>query len=171
MKKWLRRIRGAVGIGLTWAAGWAPLGAILGLFNFASGAAGFGSAPAWLAATSALFAALGFVSGVAFSTALGISEGRRRFDEMSIPRFAGLGAVGGVLVGGLLVTLSVSLGGWPGLVNLLGNLAIMGLLGAGSSAGTLALARRAEAGELLETGEDLAAAELTEGRTQLSLHE
>lgn len=171
MRKWLRRIRGAVGMGLTWAAGWAPIGAILGLFNFASGAAGFGSGPAWLLATSALFAALGFVSGVTFSTALGITEGRRRFEEMSIPRFAGLGAVGGVLVGGLLVTLSVSFGGWPGLVSLLGNLGIMGLLGAGSSAGTLALARRAEAGEFLEAGKGLADAALTEGETQLLVGE
>jgi hypothetical protein len=30
MKKWLQRIRGAIGIGLTWAAGWAPIGAITG---------------------------------------------------------------------------------------------------------------------------------------------
>jgi hypothetical protein len=171
MRKWLRRIRGAVGMGLTWAAGWAPLGAILGLFNFASGAAAFGSGPAWLAATSALFAAAGFVCGVTFSTALGITEGRRRFDQMSIPRFAGLGAVGGLLVGGLLVTLSVSLGGTPGLVDLFVNMGIVGLLGAGSSAGSLALARRAEGRELLETGEDLADAGLTEGEPQVLLRE
>ena len=30
MNTWLQRIRGAIGIGLTWAAGWAPIGAITG---------------------------------------------------------------------------------------------------------------------------------------------
>ena len=165
MRDWLRRIRGAVGMGLTWAAGWAPLGAILGLFTFASGAAAFGSGPAWLAFTSAILAASGFLCGVAFSTVLGITEGRRRFDQMSLPRFAGLGAVGGLLVGGLLVTLSVSLGGAPDLLDVLVNLGIVGLLGAGSSAGSLALARREEDRELLEAGEDLVDAGLTEGET------
>ena len=31
MKKWLKRIRGVLGTGLTWAAAWSPFGAILGL--------------------------------------------------------------------------------------------------------------------------------------------
>jgi hypothetical protein len=30
MKTWFQRIRGTIGIGLTWAAGWAPLGALTG---------------------------------------------------------------------------------------------------------------------------------------------
>jgi hypothetical protein len=29
LKKWLRRIRGAVGMGLTWAAGWAIGGVLI----------------------------------------------------------------------------------------------------------------------------------------------
>jgi hypothetical protein len=32
MKKWLRRIRGAVGMGLIWAAGWALVGVLIELF-------------------------------------------------------------------------------------------------------------------------------------------
>jgi hypothetical protein len=31
MKTWIQRVRVAIGIGLTWAAGWAPLGAVTGL--------------------------------------------------------------------------------------------------------------------------------------------
>ena len=166
MKNWLRRIRAAIGMGLTWAAGWAPLGAILGLMNFASGATAFGSGPAWLAFTSAVFAASGFLCGAAFSAVLGITEGRRRFDQMSLPRFAGWGAVGGLLVGGLLVTISVSLGGTPDLLDLFVNLGFVGLLGAGSSAGSLALARRADDRELLEAGEDLVEAGLAEKETR-----
>lgn len=166
MRKWLKRIRGAVGIGLTWAAGWAPLGTLLGLFTFASGAAAFGSGPAWLAATSAVFAASGFLCGAAFSTVLGITEGRRRFDQLSLPRFASWGAVGGLLVGGLLVTIVVSLGGTPDLLDLFVNVGFVGLLGAGSSAGSLALARREDDRELLEASEDLLDAGLTEVETR-----
>ena len=29
-KNWLQRVRGAIGIGATWAAGWAPIGAVTG---------------------------------------------------------------------------------------------------------------------------------------------
>ena len=31
MKKWLRRVRGALGMGLIWAAGWALVGVLIGL--------------------------------------------------------------------------------------------------------------------------------------------
>lgn len=171
MREWQRRIRGAVGMGLSWAAGWAPLGAILGFFTLSTGVAAFGSAPVWLAVTSAFLAASGFLCGVAFSTVLGITEGRRRFDQMSLPRFAGLGAVGGFLVGGLLVTLSVSWGGAPSLLDFLVNMGVVGLLGAGSSAGSLALARRAEGGEALGDGEDFIDVELTERETQVLIGE
>ncbi len=34
MKKWLRRIRGAVGMGLTWAAAWSGVAFILSLVGF-----------------------------------------------------------------------------------------------------------------------------------------
>ncbi len=33
MKKWLRRIRAAVGLGLTWAAGWALVGMLIELIQ------------------------------------------------------------------------------------------------------------------------------------------
>ena len=94
---WLRRIRGALGMGLTWAAGWAPIGAVLGLALgvsvFAGSAMSLGAmAGRW----AGLFAALGLLGGALFSTVLRIAEGRRRFDELSLPRFAAWGAVGGV---------------------------------------------------------------------------
>ncbi len=86
MKKWLKRIRGAVGIGLTWAVAWFAAGAIIGVVFFGGGVIE-------LFANALLLAVSGFVGGVAFSGVLGIAEGRRRFDEMSLPRFAGWGGV------------------------------------------------------------------------------
>ena len=87
MKRWLQRLRGAVGTALLWAAGWSGAGlvfALLGLFGTL--------APADYAVFAGIFGAMGFVSGAAFSGVLAIIEGRRRFDEMSLPRFAAWGA-------------------------------------------------------------------------------
>ncbi len=78
MKKWLRRIRGAVGMGLTWAAGWSPIGAVIGLvMGVVLGGVPLGVV---VARYVGMFAALGFFGGAIFSTVLRIAEGRRRFD-------------------------------------------------------------------------------------------
>ena len=74
---------------------------------------------------------------------------------MSVPRFAAWGALGGFL---LTVFVQLSVGG-PGLSIIAAT--VTTLLGAGSAAGSLALARRAEDRELLEAGEE--ALGLTEG--------
>ena len=141
MKKWLKRIRGAVGLGLTWAAAWFGVGIIFfsGLLVF--GVAPVGAGLAAVVANSVVFAAVAFIGGAMFSVVLGITEGRRRFDQMSMLRFAGWGAVGGLLL-------------WASLGEGVVVAGIMTLLGAGSAAGSLALARRAEDRELLEAGEE-----------------
>jgi hypothetical protein len=77
---------------------------------------------------------------------LKLVAGRRRFDELSLGPFAGWGAVGGLLFWGLLAATAGS-GGEPLLL-----LPVFALAGAGSAAGTLALARKAEAPKLLDTG-------------------
>ncbi len=95
MKKWLKRIRGAVGMGLTWAAAWFGAGVIFLSALVVFGAPPVGTGLAEVVFNSVLLAVAGFIGGAAFSGVLGIAEGRRRFDEMSLPRFAGWGAVGG----------------------------------------------------------------------------
>ncbi len=161
MKKWLRRIRGAVGMGLIWALGWAPIGALVGLVvGVLSGAPLGGIAVNYVA----MFAVLGFLGGDIFSTVLQITEGRRRFDELSLPRFTAWGALGGLLLGGLAVMVGL-LG--PGLSFV--DAIIAGtttLLGAGSAAGSLVLARRADDSELLDAGEEAADVGLTEQETR-----
>ena len=158
MKKWLKRIRGAIGMGVTWAAGWAPVGAVTGLI---AGVV-LGGVPLGVIATNyaALFGVLGFVGGTIFSTVLRVTEGRHRFDQLSLPRFVAWGALGGLLLGVLAVTAGI-LG--PGLTILDAVIAgVSTLLGAGSAAGSLALARRADDRELLEHGADVADIGLTE---------
>ena len=160
MKKWLRRIRGAIGMGLTWAAAWGGAGMIVTL--------GFllrtGSRPD--APFPLMFGGAGFVAGLIFSGVLGLVDGRRRFDQMSLPRFAAWGAVGGFLLAATFV-LAVSLSGDP---RFLWNLVVVGPLFAvaagGSAAGSLALARRARDRALLETTADVTTVGLPEGEAR-----
>ncbi len=156
MKKWLQRIRGAIGIGVAWAVGWAPVGALTGLITGAL----LGGVPLGVIVTNyaAMFGVLGFFGGTIFSTVLRIAEGRRRFDQLSLPRFVGWGALGGLLLGMLAVTAGI-LG--SGLTTLGAGIAgVATLLGAGSAAGTLFIARAAENGALLNEGEGVARAGL-----------
>jgi hypothetical protein len=148
MKKWLRRIRGAIGMGLTWAIAWFGAGIILLLV------VGFGAADVPF---PILFGVFGFLAGVTFSGVLGLVEGRRRFDQMSLPRFAGWGAVGGLLLSGILAWAA----GLGGEYLVLGP--VFALAGAGCAAGSLALARKAEEPDLLDADADVAELGLTEG--------
>jgi hypothetical protein len=147
MKKWLRRIRAAVGIGLTWAAAWFGAGMILLLI------VGFGAADVPFPLG---FGLLGFLAGVIFSGVLGIAERRRRLDQMSLPRFAIWGAVGGLLLSGPFV-LTAGLG-----AELLVLGPVFALAGAGSAAGTLALARQAGERVSPDANADAAQPALTE---------
>jgi len=129
VQKWLRRVRGAVGIGLTWAAAWFAAGMLLLLVVGPDAA----DVPFPL-----FFGLLGFLTGAMFSLVLGIMARRRRFDQMSLPRFAGWGAVGGLSLSSMLI--------WTAGPD--ADFLVVGpvftFAGAISAAGTLALARRAE---------------------------
>lgn len=153
MKNWLRRVRGAVGMGLAWAVAWFGAGLVVLLV------VGFGAADVPFPLG---FGLLGFLAGVTFSGILGVVEGRRSFEELSLPRFAGWGGAGGLLLS-VVFALVVAL---TGDTTLLHNLAFLGPLfaaaGAGSAAGSLVLARRAEEPERLDHGADVVEAGLTE---------
>jgi hypothetical protein len=101
------------------------------------------------------FGAFGFVAGVTFSGVLGLVEGRRRFEQMSLPRFAAWGAAGGFLLSAIFVAV-VALVENPAFIS---NLVVLGpvfaVAGAGSAAGALAIARKAQHRELAESGEDV----------------
>jgi len=152
MKKWLRRIRGAIGMGLAWATAWFGAGLILLLI------VGFEAADVPFPLG---FGFLGFLAGVTFSGVLGLVEGRRRFDQMSLPRFAAWGGVGGLLFSAIFVW-AAGLGGG----NLLVLGPVFGLAGAASAAGSLALARRAGDRGLLEGGADVEEVGLSEDETR-----
>jgi hypothetical protein len=156
MTKWLQRMRGAIGMGLTWAAAWVPVGAVTGLITGV--ALGF---PLGRIATNyaVMFGVLGFVGGTIFSTVLSIAEGRRRFAQLALPRFVAWGALGGLMLGGLAVTAGLLGSGFTILGAVIAGVAT--LLGAGSAASTLVIARAADNQALLKESGGVAHARLT----------
>jgi hypothetical protein len=127
-------------MGLTWAAAWSAVGFV----------------PRWIFGINAdlpfpiLFAGLGFIAGVTFSGLLMLTEGRRRFDQMSLPRFAGWGAVGGLLLSALFVK-----GASYGWGEILALSTMFASASAACAAGSLAVARGAVRRELPDGDGDL----------------
>lgn len=144
MQLWRRRIRGVVGMALLWAAGGAGVGGLIELLdNVLPGGLAMASAVDMWPQTLAI---PGFLGGAVFAVVLGVAGGRRRFDELSLPVFAGWGAVAGVLLGALGMAI-----GAPAPF-----LAVTTLLSAGAAAGSLTLARMAEGRDRLAAGADAA---------------
>lgn len=134
MRKWMRYLRGAIGMGVTWAAALAVVGFV----------------PRWVLGFESdlpfplLFGGLGFIAGVMFSVLLVLTEGRRRFDELSLWRFAAWGAVGGLLLSALFVSGAAL--GWGEVLAISATFAVAS---AACAAGSLAVARRAGRRELI----------------------
>ena len=155
MKQWARRIRAAIGMGLIWGAAWSVAGALLarvpGLYS---------DLPFAL-----LFAPLGFVTGIIFSGILVALEGRGWFARLSLARFAGWGAVSGLLLSGIFVVGAALRGDsvWREFLVFAPALAISSAV---CAAGSLAVARWAERRELSGTGADPAEAELGDDETR-----
>ncbi|MBL8987450.1 MAG: hypothetical protein JNJ80_14355 [Gemmatimonadetes bacterium] len=145
MSTWARRLRGTIGMGLTWALGWAVIGGgvMEGIFD------PHGKILDMWPQTLAI---PGFIGGVVFSGLLWATAGRRRFEELSLSRFAGWGAVVGVLLG----SLALAAGAAGGVASLWVRVAVilgpMALLSAVSATGSLALARLAAGGSRLASG-------------------
>ena len=172
MKKWSRRIRGAVGMGLTWAVGWAFAGLLIGVASALLPGLPWDAFFRVFDAPLPALAIPGFVGGVLFAAVLGIAGRRRRFDELSLPRFAAWGAVGGLLlslVPAAMVAVGLASLGRPdfGLWQLTAVIsAPLTLLSAVSASGSLALAQRAEQRVLLDAGADVTDVGLAEGEAQ-----
>ena len=151
MRKGLRRVRGAIGMGFTWGAAWSAAGLV----------------PRWVlgfnpdAPFPIIFGVLGFFAGVTFSALLTLTQGRRRFDEMSLPRFAAWGAAGGLLLSALFAR-AASLG-WTDVLMVAPTFAVASAV---CASGSLALARRAVRQELPDGRGRAAETGLTDQDTQ-----
>jgi len=154
MNKWLRRLRGVVGMGVAWGVIWAVGGLLIGV---ASNLLPFLPWHYFFSVWDAL-ALPGFLGGCLFAGVVAAAAKRDRFDELSLPRVAAWGAVGG-----LLVSLIPPAMGAVGLVHLREGLSMgavwavvappLVLLSAASAAVSLLLARIAE-GRVEDADED-----------------
>ena len=165
MKSWLRRIRGALGLGLSWGITGFLAGTVLELLhNLWPNPVG-GAFDLWPMA----LAGPGLLAGRAFSVVLGIAGRRYRFDELSVPRVAAWGAIGGALVSlipAAMVGLGLASANVPLLEITLGILLPFSVGGAVAAAGTLRLAQMSEDGSLLREGDRAAEVGLTEEERQ-----
>lgn len=144
MRTWLRRIRGALGMGVTWGAVWSAAGLVLAVVTRFQADAPF----------PLIFGVLGFAAGVIFSALLTLTEGRRGIDRMSLPRFAAWGAAGGLLLSAVF-SRAASLE-WG---DVLAIVPAFMLASAVCASGSLALARRAVTRALPEGEQEIASLE------------
>ena len=143
MKVFLKRLRGIIGTGLTWAVGWMgliglvvfPVLALLGNPIFSD----FGL----YLKNVFIVGQLGFIAGGSFGLVLTALERRKKLENLSFTRIALWGGIGGLVL--------VAIGGPSGGIWFLGPI-LCTLMGIGSATGTVALAKRAER-KLIE-GED-----------------
>ena len=167
--KWLKRIRGTIGIGLTWAFGWAVGGIMIGVASVVLPGLPWQLFFDVFDAPLPAFAIPGFFAGVFFSTVVGIAARRRRLSELSLPRFVAWGALAGVLVTlfpfalvavGLASRGGSSVGGWQILSVITGPFV---LLSAASAAITLKVARYAQRQEFGDVTDAMGDGALADG--------
>jgi hypothetical protein len=151
MPKWLGRIRGAIGMGLSWAVVWGVVGMV----------------PRWIFGFNTdvpfplIFSVLGFIAGVIFSSLIALLERRRELDQLTLPRFAGWGAVSGILLSAVFTRVASLDGGDVLLIA-----PVFAVACAICASGSLALAKRAEMRELREGRPDAITAALRNRQKQ-----
>jgi hypothetical protein len=143
-----QKTRATLGTVMMWSVGWAACGLALGVLRLALVAAlgAWHPAPLLLLLLPALrWAVLGAAAGALFALALRRS-GRRlpSLEALSPPRAAVWGAGAGLALplGVLVAALALGAVAWPAAL-VLGVLGLGAALGAGTAAGTVAIARRA----------------------------
>ena len=135
MKRLLRRLRGVVGIGLTWAVGWGLVGGILTAALWAFRPQDFDTGENVMMG-AALFAMAGFLCGSAFSLLFALAERRRAVNDLSVLRAAVWGGIGAAALP-ILTTMNDSMA------------ILFAPLGAAFAAGAVALAKHGARREAL----------------------
>jgi len=145
VSRWLRIIRGMVGMGLTFSAGVGAIASLVAGALWLITGAPFREL-AFPVVASSIWA---FPIGVAFSGVIALTARGRTFERLSVPRFAALGAAAGLALFGVL-----ALNAWDAwsLPTAIANATLFVLLGGGSATASLLIARRA--GGVLEAGDE-----------------
>lgn len=155
MAGWKRIARGMFGTGLTFGIGIGAITFGIGLLAIAFGNATFSDLR-----FAARAGVVGFILGVGFSGILAATARRKRFTQLSLPRFTLLGAGAG-LIYFLLISMNAYRVWTPGVA--LWNFLLLTMMGGGAAATTLLVARKASAS--LDSGDELLS--LSEGESDL----
>lgn len=146
----LRRLRGLIGLSLAWGIAWVPLG--LTVYFIERTVNGYTVRWTELPQIAARLGTVGALCGFAFGVVIAITERRRTFGKLSLARIATWGAIGGFAFPIMLISLGAR---GIGATTTATIFAIYGALGAVTSLGTLAIARRAPALEYGDTEKHL----------------
>ena len=142
MRKLLQKMRGLLGVGITWGTLWAGIGAGIGIVIGAV-------RPEVWEWTNPIFewavgmGLYGFVSGIGFGTLLTLREGRRSLLDLSLRRTALWGLLGGAVVPLLFGAAGMFPAGTT-LLDVLGAIGVTGFLGGTFAPASVAIAQRAE---------------------------
>ena len=159
MKQWLKRARGAFGMGVIWAVVWAPVAVLIGTQIIDPTDAM--DEMWWMVG-----AIPGFLSGVVFSAVLSRVARRQRIDDLSVARVGAWGALAGLLVGILPFVLGDS-GGRPEIFLATVVITSITMLSAASAAASLAMAQRAQKRDALNDRVSLEVLALIPGDVRL----
>jgi hypothetical protein len=148
MKRWVRRLRGILGIGVLWSFTGGILGVLAG--GAASLLVGLPFIPAILV-FGASGCGAGLVLGAAFASLLTLAEGRRSLEELSTARAALWGGLAGAVLISGWIEISLALTERPAFVlssEQIGAIIVAAAVGYGAisavmAAGTVAIAKRA----------------------------
>jgi threonine/homoserine/homoserine lactone efflux protein len=164
MRQSLKRIRGAIGMGITWALGWAPVAVLVGTQIIDPDDS---MDEMWV-----MVGALpGFLSGVLFSIVVGVAARRQRLDELTIARVARWGAIAGLFIGILPFLIGDTDGSPPAWLLAAIIIPTFTVLSTLSAAGSLAIARRALRRESANIDAAFAGMELTDAERESLLGE
>lgn len=149
MSNWPLRLRGMVWMCLTWAAGWAVTGLLIGATSLVTPWLPWDAFFRVFDAPLPVLGMPGFIGGAIFSIVIGTAERRSKFEDLSLGRFTAWGAAAGLLlslVPAAMVAMGLAhlhyhgQGLWQLTAQICGPLT---LLGAVSGAASLRLARAA----------------------------
>ena len=145
MKGFLRRLRGIIGTGLTWAVGWMGLIGLV-VFPVLALLGNPVSADFGLYLKNVLIVGVGgFITGTAFGVVLTALEHRKKLQDLSLLRIAIWGGIGGLVL--------AAINGPAANGSFVGPIIVFTILGVGSATGSVALAKKAHQKDLIE-GED-----------------
>ncbi len=149
MRPILKKLRGALGIALTWAVAWAVAGVALVAVIYVSADPWPDALPFWEFARSSVFrfGLYGLMSGALFSGALATIHRRRKLGELK-PAWVGLwGGSAGFLISMGVTGVAFATGGIPSSEVPLGAIALatsimFGGIGAATAVGTIMFAQK-----------------------------